>query len=842
MAARFEPTLPPGAERLAPFRLRVPCNPDHLPFAGSEELADIDAAFAHERAVEALRFGLDIRHAGYNLFVLGDPGSSRHAIVHGQLAGCHTGDAPADWCYVNNFAQATRPRLLRLPAGRGRQLKAAMHGFVGELATAISSAFESTDYRSQIDVLERDYKKREETALRTLGDAAREYGIALVQADDGMGFAPLKEDDATMSDDEFAALPEVRRHELDAAIDDFEARLTRTLRDFPQWRREHAGRVRELSGDALRFAVGHLIDELKPAWADLPPVTEFLDACLEDIVSTGESLRETKQSDDEMETLLLSGSISVQRYLVNLFVDHADVTGRPVVCEDHPTFQNLIGRVEQVAHNGVLVSNFTLIRAGALHRANGGTLILDAAKLLAQPYAWEGLKRALSGRQVRIESLGEIYGLASTVQLEPEPMPLDLKVVLVGERLTYYLLAELDPEFAPLFKVAADFESEVERSAENTLLYARLLATLARRDGLKPLSHDAIARAIEHAARLADDAQRLSTQTRQLADLLREADHCAGGAPRIERHHVEQALAAAVRRADRLRSQQHSAILRGQLLVATDGEAVGQVNGLAAAQLGDFAFAQPVRITAGVCLGEGEVVDIEREVELGGPLHTKGVLILGAFLASRFGRTVPLSLGATLVFEQSYGEIEGDSASLAELCALLSAIARLPLAQSLAVTGSVNQQGAVQPIGAVNEKIEGFFDICRARGLTGRQGVIIPAANVQHLMLREEVVEAVAAGRFSVFAVTDADQAIALLSGLPAGQPDADGAVPAGTVNALVLEALHEMAAARQEFGGVERKRRRSPKVRPKPSRSTPEADDPGEPPAGEGGESSDGS
>lgn len=807
---------PDSVPPLPASRLHTPCNPDHLPFASSDELPDLDEDFAHTRAVEALRFGLDIRQPGYNLFVLGDPGSGRHAIVGRLLAAEDARRAvPSDWCYINNFAQATRPALLRLPAGRGARLCDAMRGFVAELAPAIAAAFESNDYRAQLEALESEYKTREDDALRELGREAIAQGVALVRSPDGLGFAPLKDGEETLSEEEFAQLPEARRDELEATMARFEDRLAPLARQFPLWRREHATRLKEISRDALRRAVSHLIEELKPDWADLPAVSAFLDDCLRDVVDTGESLRETQKSEGEMETLLFSGSISVQRYLVNLLVDNAPGAAgprSPVVCEDHPTFQNLIGRVEQLAHLGTLVSNFTLIRAGALHRANGGTLILDAAKLLAQPYAWEGLKRALRGRQVRIESLGEIYGLASTVQIEPDPMPLDLKVILIGERLTYYLLADLDPEFAELFKVAADFESDVERSAGNTLLYARLLATLTRRDGLRALTRDAVARVIEHAARLADDAARLSTQTRRLADLLREADwHAArAGAARIERAHVEQALSAAVRRADRIREAQHDAILRDVLLIATEGRQIGQVNGLAALAFGDFTFAHPVRITATVRMGEGEVLDIEREVELGGPLHSKGVLILTAFLAERFGRSIPLSLSASLVFEQSYGEVEGDSASLAELCALLSAIALLPLTQALAVTGSLGQHGAVQPIGAVNEKIEGFFDICRARGLTGQQGVIIPAANVQHLMLRDDVVEAVAGGRFNVYAVHDVDQAIALLSGLPVGRPDAQGIVPAGTVNYRVAEQLSEMSAARLEFAGGGKKRRRA--------------------------------
>ncbi len=817
-----DPIPPEDLPPLPAHALYTPCNPDHLPFARTDELPELGEDFAHARAIEALRFGLDIRHPGYNLFVLGDPGSGRHAMVNRLLASRLPPPAAlADWCYVNNFAQATRPTLLRLPAGRGARLRDAMRDFVAELAPAITAAFESKEYRVQLEALENEHRAREDAALRELGREAIEQGIALVRTDDGIGFAPLAGDGGPMDEEAFAQLPEARQHALEATMAEFETRLAPLMHEFPRWRREHAARLKEISRAALGQAVSHLIEALRPAWQDLPAVNDYLDACLRDVVETGESLRATRKSEEEMETLLFSGSISVQRYLVNLLVDQAGSDAPPIVCEDHPTFQNLIGRVEHLAHMGTLVSNFTLIRAGALHRANGGALILDAAKLLAQPYAWEGLKRALRSRQVRIESLGEIYGLASTVQIEPEPMPLDLKVILIGDRLTHALLCEYDPEFAELFKVAADFESDVERSAGNTLLYARLLATLARRDGLRALTRDAVARVIEHAARLADDTRRLSTQTRRLADLLREADWHArqGAAALIERPHVEQALAAATRRADRIREAQHEAILRDILLIATEGQAIGQVNGLAAIGMGEFTFAHPVRITAAARVGEGEVVDIEREVELGGPLHAKGVFILGAFLAGRFGRSIALSLSASLVFEQSYGEIEGDSASLAELCALLSAIGLIPLAQALAITGSVNQHGIVQPIGAVNEKIEGFFDICRARGLTGRQGVIIPAANVQHLMLRHDVVDAVAEGRFAVYAVRDADQAIALLSGLPAGRLEGDGWTPGNSVNRRIADQLAAMSEKHHEHGAPPKKPARAtkPKAPDKP-------------------------
>lgn len=523
---------------------------------------------------------------------------------------------------------------------------------------------------------------------------------------------------------------------------------------------------------------------------------------LQDIIETGESLHTSTQSEGDTETTTYTGLITVQRYLVNLLVENPADGRRPVVYEDHPTLQNLVGRIEHVVHQGTLLSNFTLIRAGALHRANGGFLMLDAVKVLTQPYAWEGLKRCLTAGHIRIESLSDLIGVTGTVQLEPEPMPLELKIVLIGERLIYYLLSQYDPEFAALFKINADMESEVERNPQNTAHYARLIATLARRDGLRPFSAAAVARIIEQAARLASDAQRLTTRTQPLDDLMREADHFAGAAraPRIERDHIDAALAAHDRRHQRIREHFRDGILRGQLLVDTAGSAVGQINGLAVVPLGDSTFAHPVRITATVRVGEGEVVDIEREVKLGGPIHSKGVLILSSFLAARFGRLLPLSLKASLVFEQSYAGIEGDSASLAELAVLLSAIGDVPLRQSLAVTGSVNQLGQVQPVGGINEKIEGFFDICAARGLAGDQGVLIPAANVCHLMLKHEVVEAARAGRFHIWPVARVDEAMELLSGLPAGTPDRKGEMPADAFNGRVAAGLRQLTHLRREF------------------------------------------
>jgi lon-related putative ATP-dependent protease len=574
------------------------------------------------------------------------------------------------------------------------------------------------------------------------------------------------------------------------------------MKQIPVWHRELQTRVRDLSRETLKDSLSHLVEELKQTYADLPEVVAFLDAALQDLIESGQSLREQPRQESESDFMGLTGTIALQRYQVNLMVDNSGLQGAPVIYEDNPAHHNIVGRVDQIAQMGTLVTNFLLVKAGALHRANGGYLVLDATKVLAQPYAWEGLKRALRAGRIQIESLGQVYGLISTLSLEPEPIPIDLKVVLIGERLLYYLLSDYDPDFQELFKVAADFESDVPRDGGNTRLYAQLVATLARAHGLKPLDAPAVGRVIEHAARLAGDAQKLTTHTRRITDLLREADHFAaqrGGAV-VERADVEQALTAQVRRADRLRVRHQESIIEHVRLIDTDGLRAAQINGLAAMSLGDQIFAHPVRITAAVRLGEGDVIDIEREVELGGAIHSKGVMILSAFLGARFGRAMPLSLTASLVFEQSYGPVEGDSASLAELCALLSALAGAPIRQSLAVTGSVNQHGMVQAIGAVNQKIEGFFDICSARGLTGDQGVLIPMANVRNLMLREDVVRAAGDGRFHIYPVAEVDEAIELLTGIASGTPDEKGVVPEGSINHLVASQIAEMSARRQSF------------------------------------------
>ncbi|MCX8087090.1 MAG: AAA family ATPase [Rhodocyclaceae bacterium] len=796
-------------EPLPAERLCRRCDPASLGFATTAELEDTVESIDQARAIAAIRFAIDIKRPGFNLFVLGTPGSGRHATVMRLLAEKAAGEpVPDDLCYVNNFAEPNRPRLLSLPAGRGARLKADMQQFVAELSKAIAAAFESDEFRTRVEALQEEFKEREEAALRALGQASAEEGIALLRTPQGFVFAPIKGDE-TMSAEEFQALPDEEKERLGKLIEAYGEKLQKLLHQFPRWRRELQARLKAASRETMALAVGHLIEELKEHYADLPNVLAFLDEVLKDVVESAEELREQPKGDEGgLAGIAFAGNLPLARYQVNLLVDHGASKSAPVVTEDNPSYPNLVGRVDHIAHMGTLITNFTMIMAGSLQRANGGYLVLDADKLFTQPYAWEGLKRALRSRQLRIESLGQIFGLMSTLTIEPEPLPLDVKVVLIGERLLYYLLKEFDPEFDLLFKVAADFDDAIVRDEANTARYARFLAGVARREGLKPLEAGAVARIIEHAARLADDAERLSAATRHIADLLAEADHGASLAGRttITRADVEAALAARRSRSDRLARLGQEHIRRGVRLIDVTGSHVGQINGLAVFDLGDVRFGEPVRISATVRIGEGEVIDIERETELGGAIHSKGVMILSAFLAARYARLQPLSLSATLVFEQSYGPVEGDSASLAELCALISALANVPIRQGIAVTGSVNQFGRVQAIGGVNEKIEGFFDTCQAAGLTGEQGVVIPASNLIHLMLREDVVAACAAGKFRIWAVEHVDEAFEILTGVPAGEPDEKGEVPPGTMNYLVAVQLAELWALRQAFGEDKRR------------------------------------
>jgi len=794
-----------AVQPLPPEALVTRCTLEQLDFTTTADLDGEDVEFiGQERPIAAIELGVSIERQGYNIFALGPSGTGKYTVIEHSVGRRAAAEPPpADWCYVNDFEQPSRPRALRLPAGMGRQLQQDMDHLVEDLRSGLSAAFESEEYATRRRTLEEEFSEREQERLSGLQDDAHKRSVALVRTPNGLSFAPMK-DGQVISPDEFGKLPEEDRKRLQGEMEALQELLQKVLLQLPRWKREFGTRLRELDREVASVVADDLVDDLLEKYKDLADVTAYLETVkhsvddhLADFLDSGEEKSEEGGGDGTPPLPdAFKRTPALRRYKVNVLVDSTGASGAPVIYESNPSYLNLVGRVEQMSMMGALLTDFTLIKPGVLHRANGGYLILDARKVLTNPDAWEGLKRALQFRQVRIESPVQMHNLTSTVSLEPEPIPLDIKVILMGERQLYYLLAEADPEFHELFKIAADFDDEFVRDDETTAHYARLIAAITRKEELLPFDRAAVCRVVDRASRLAGDSERVTAQMAAIVDLLVEADHWArqAGAELAGAEHVQQAIEAQERRADRVQAQVRDMMLRRTLHVDTDGARVGQVNGLSVLGMGTYSFGQPSRITASVHLGKGEVVDIEREVELSGPTHSKGVLILSGFLRGRFAQERPLSLGASLTFEQSYGGVDGDSASSTELYALLSAIGRVPIDQSFAVTGSVDQRGEVQAIGGVNEKIEGFFDLCAARGLTGTQGVLIPRANVPHLMLRHDVVDAVAAGRFAIYPIATVDEGIEVLTGVPAGEPRADGTYPEGTVNRMVADRLAELA------------------------------------------------
>jgi predicted ATP-dependent protease len=794
---------------LPPQTLCRRCDPASLPFETTAELEPLAEALGQERAVEALRFGAAIRRDGYHVFALGPPGVGKRRLAERLVAERAAREpAPPDWCYLHDFQDPQRPRALSLPAGAGARFRRDMDALVDELRAAVPAAFESDEYRTRLQMMQKQLEEEREQAMSALSLKAKERGIGIVRTPLGLAVAPVREGEV-LEPEQFHKLPAEEQARIQKNLADMQEQLAALVRSFPANERKHREKVKEMNREVALYAVGHLIDELRKRYADFPEVVGHLDAVQKDVVENVHEFLAAADGGEEAPSVqmrrLFTETPVFRRYQVNVLVDRTGLAGAPLVFEDLPTHAALAGRMEHQAHFGALVTDFTLLRAGALHKANGGYLLLDARRLLQQPYAWEELKRALRSRLARIEPFERRLGFGGGSTLEPRPIPLDVKVVLFGERILYYLLSELDPEFSTLFKVAADFEDDVPRDGGGELRFARVLARLVKEEGMRPLDRGGAARVAEQAARLAGDAGKLTARMDDVTDLLRESDHAAAerGRAVIAAEDVQSAIDGQIRRADRVRKRMQEVIADGTVLIDTAGSQVGQVNGLSVMTLGRFAFGRPSRITARVRLGKGEVVDIEREVELGGPIHSKGVLILAGYLGARYAADRPFSLSASLVFEQSYGGVEGDSASSAELYALLSALSGLPVRQALAVTGSVNQMGRIQAIGGVNEKIEGFFDVCRERGLTGDQGVLVPATNLRHLMLREDVVEAARQGRFHVWAVETVDQGIELLTGVPAGERGADGAFPPDTVNARVAARLEALAEAARAFAAA---------------------------------------
>ena len=791
---------------LAVSELRRVVDATALGFKTTTELEPARGLIGQDRALKAIQFGANMASHDFNIFVLGPAASGKTTAVRQHLERkVKDQPTPPDWVYVNNFETPNRPLALSLPTGRARALVKGMIGAIDELRNTLPAIFEGEEYQARRRSIEEEFRSGQEQAFEALNVKANTQNITILRTPTGFAMAPMHEG-KIVKPDVFNTLPEAMRKQVEQRIEALQKELETIIERMPKSDKQRRAKLSELNEEVAALAVHEALDDIAAAFSDLPAVLSYLDAVGRDLVRNvglflapaGEENELVRQPADT------ARDVRFRRYMVNPMVSRTsdDASGAPLVEELNPTYGNLIGRVEHIAQMGALMTDFLLIKPGSLHKANGGYLMIDVRKLLMSPFAWEALKRASKGQEIRIEQPSEMNGLMSTQSLDPEPIPFETKVVLLGDRELYYLLAANDPDFSRFFKVQADFDDSIERSTENDQAYARLIASIVEEHKLKPLDAPAVARVIEEGARLAADREKLSIEVGRVADLVREADYWSSQAGRsvTTRPDITQAIDESIQRSDRLRDRAQETIERQIVLVDTTGAKVGQINGLAVLQLGDFAFGRPSRITARVRMGSGRVTDIEREANLGGALHTKGVMILWGFLAGRYALDVPLALAATLVFEQSYGGVDGDSASSAELYALISALAEVPIRQSFAVTGSVNQWGEVQAIGGANEKIEGFFDVCKTRGLDGQQGVLVPRANVQHLMLREDVVEAVKAGKFAIHAVETIDQGIEILTGIKAGTRGDDGSFEAGTVNRRVEEKLREFAERGRAF------------------------------------------
>jgi predicted ATP-dependent protease len=763
------------------------CDLDQLGFETTAELEPLDQPLGQDRALEAIEFGIDIEQQGFNLFVVGDPGIGKQRLVRQILSrNLESADNLSDWCYINNFANPQKPKLLKLPAGMGQKLRHDMETLVEDLLTSLPSSFQSEEYRNRRQEIEEELQDRQDQAFRKLDREAEEQGIVIMRTPGGYTMGPMV-DGRPLDPQEYAKLSEEEKQRIEKLIAELQLRLQEIIRDMPLVQREHHQRIKALNQEITRHTVEQLIAWMENNYRDQPAVMEYLEAVQQNAIKDAEAFLPSEHS-AEIDNIA-SRVAQFHAYSVNVVVDNTDNEGAPVVFEDNPTFQNLIGRVEYVSQMGTLITNFTLIKPGALHRANGGYLVLDARKLLTHGFAWEGLKRALKSREIKIQSLEQMLSLANTVSLEPESIPFDVKVILTGEPRLYYLLRELDHEFSQLFKVSADFARTANRDDDNIRSYARMVTAVQRECGTRALDKAAVGRIIEQASREADDAEKLSLHLGDMRDLLSESNYWAGKAGRelILLEDVEQALAKQDYRQDRYRELMQEQVLRGIKMIDTEGSRVAQVNALSVLQTGGFRFGQASRITATARLGRHAVVDIEREARLGGELHSKGVMILSSYLASHYAANQPLPLAASLAFEQSYGMVDGE-------------LGEIPLKQSLAITGSINQLGEIQAIGGVNEKIEGFFEVCANRGLSGEQGVIIPAANQLHLMLHRDVRAAVREGRFSIYPVRQVTEAMQLLSGLKPGVANKLGKFPARSFNHRIQQRIEKLQSVQRKF------------------------------------------
>lgn len=791
--------------KLTSEQLYRKCDAAKFDFTTTADLEERLSALGQDRAICAVELGINIKSRGYNLFCLGPEGTGKTSLVkrilekEGKLR-----PTPDDWAYVYNFDEPHKPLAINFPAGAAAGFAKDMEEFAYAMEHDLPEAVKNELYEEQLGIIREKYQEKRNDYVKVLQKKAKGKKVSLLHMPMGVVVAPMKNGEI-ISPDVFDTLSDDEKNEIMADLNAMQEEIAQHQDDAPGWEEKQTEEIKKLQEKLVKDAIKKPINDIKQKYRGNKKVAEYLKAVqnyiLENIPSFVPNYDQDSKPQTEEEPMagLLSQLKNQQeedkysKFKVNVVVKNVPDSGAPIVLLDHPTQGNLVGKVERIQQFGALITDFTLIKGGALHRANGGFLLIDARKLLLQPYSWDSLKRALASKEIKIEAPSEDTSF-STISQDPQPIPLDVKVVMTGDAELYDLLSERDPDFSDYFKVEADFGMIIDRTDENEVEYAKLIGSLTKKKNLRSLNKQAVARVIEYSSRLADDSEKLTAHVSSIGDLLKEADYWArkSKASQIGKNHVDQAIKSQIYRSDRVNRAMLEQIDKGTILLDVKGERVGQINGLVVYNFTRNSFGKPTRITTQVRLGRGEFINIEREVAMSGPIHSKGVLILQALIANRFAKRSPLSLSASIVFEQSYGGVDGDSASSTEYYCMLSAIANLPIKQSLAVTGSINQFGEIQPIGGVNEKIEGFFEVCKYNGLTGKQGVIIPRTNVVNLMLREDVLEAVENGQFSIYAIDDVDDGIELLTGIPAGKADRRGRFPKGSVNYMVQQSLEE--------------------------------------------------
>ncbi|TCV29175.1 Lon protease family protein [Vibrio crassostreae] len=767
---------------------------EKLPCKSTKELAPIDEIVGQERAQKAVEFAMSIKEKGYNIYAIGRNGLGKRTMILRYL-NRHPQEVQElfDWCYIANFEDIRTPKVLKLPRGVGSSLKQDIEKLMRKLLKGMPLAFDNEMYFSRADRLKNQLAAKQQAALESISQEAKDKGINLTITTQGdYQFVAMNGDDLH-TEESFDLLSPEEQDQFDKTIDGLEVGLRTISRELTELEETYTEKIQKLNDDTARDVTTHFIKQLKQDYSQYPEIKKYLTALRKDIVDNADIFLEESTEQAEVATASLDKKMP-RRYKVNMIVSQKE-EAMPIVVEENPNYHSLFGHVETATFKGTVFTDFSLIRAGSLHRANGGVLLMDAVKVLEQPYVWEGLKRALRSRQLSFTSLEKEVTLTGAVSLDPEPIPLDVKIILFGDYRTYQLLQHYDAEFGELFRVTADFEDEMKRTPDSEMHYARFISSIVHDNNMLHCDRKAIARIIEHSSRQAGDQGKLSLHSAHIANLLRESNYVARGSKSnlIRATHVDQALSNQQMRVGRLQDSVMETFTNGTTLIHVDGQAVGQVNALSVLSTTDHMFGAPNRITATTAYGDGEVIDIERNVDLGGSIHSKGVMILSAYLSSVFGKTAKVPLTTNITFEQSYGGVDGDSASMAEFCAVVSAFSKQPNRQDIAITGSMNQFGESQPIGGVNEKIEGFFDVCEIKGRSNEQGVIIPRSNVHNLMLRSDIVKAVEKGEFNIWAIDHVTEAIELFTGKAAGEASDEGSYPIDTIFGIAQAKLNAL-------------------------------------------------